>query len=111
MSVYTSVSNDDMQAWLQRYALGELVELKGIAAGITNSETRDTYDGHTWNAAKLDSEWYQIDCTWDDTTLPLLIRRTVAQPIDTSDSTAASPVTARRRLCRLSNSHLAVEIS
>ena len=37
------------------------------AAGITNSETRDTYDGHTWNAAKLDSEWYQIDCTWDDT--------------------------------------------
>ena len=26
------------------------------AAGITNSETRDTYDGHTWNAAKLDSE-------------------------------------------------------
>ncbi len=37
MSVYTSVSNDDMQAWLQRYALGELVELKGIAAGITNT--------------------------------------------------------------------------
>ena len=36
------------------------------AAGITNSETRDTYDGHTWNAAYLDGEWYQIDCTWDD---------------------------------------------
>ena len=36
------------------------------AAGITNAETRDTYDGHTWNAVKLDGEWYQIDCTWDD---------------------------------------------
>ena len=37
------------------------------AAGIENSETRDTYDGHTWNAVKLDGEWYQVDCTWDDT--------------------------------------------
>ena len=37
------------------------------AAGITNSETRDTYDGHTWNAVKLDEKWYQVDCTWDDT--------------------------------------------
>ena len=37
------------------------------AAGIENSETRDIYDGHTWNAVKLDGEWYQVDCTWDDT--------------------------------------------
>ena len=37
------------------------------AAGIENSETRDTYDGHTWNAVKLDGDWYQVDCTWDDT--------------------------------------------
>ena len=36
------------------------------AAGITNSETRDTYDGHTWNAVKLNGKWYQTDCTWDD---------------------------------------------
>lgn len=35
-------------------------------AGIENVETRDTYDGHTWNAMKLDGEWYQVDCTWDD---------------------------------------------
>ena len=35
-------------------------------AGIENAETRDTYDGHTWNAMKLDGEWYQVDCTWDD---------------------------------------------
>lgn len=33
------------------------------AAGIENAETRDTYDGHTWNAVKLDGEWYQVDCT------------------------------------------------
>lgn len=37
------------------------------AADIENAETRDTYDGHTWNAVKLDGEWYQVDCTWDDT--------------------------------------------
>lgn len=36
-------------------------------AGIENAETRDTYDGHTWNAVKLDGDWYQVDCTWDDT--------------------------------------------
>ena len=36
------------------------------AVGIENAETRDTYDGHTWNAFKIDGEWYQVDCTWDD---------------------------------------------
>ena len=36
------------------------------AAGIENAETGDTYDGHTWNAMKLDGKWYQVDCTWDD---------------------------------------------
>lgn len=36
------------------------------AAGIKNAETRDTGDAHTWNAIELDGEWYQVDCTWDD---------------------------------------------
>lgn len=36
------------------------------AVGIENVETRSTYDGHTWNAMKLDGEWYQVDVTWDD---------------------------------------------
>ncbi|WP_293761622.1 homoserine kinase [uncultured Aquitalea sp.] len=37
MSVYTTVSDDMMRDWLSRYALGQLVELKGIAAGVTNT--------------------------------------------------------------------------
>ena len=36
------------------------------AAGIENKEIRDIADGHTWNAVKLDGEWYQIDATWND---------------------------------------------
>ncbi len=38
-------------------------------AGIKNQEIRDTYDTHTWNAAYLDGEWYQIDCTNDDSSI------------------------------------------
>lgn len=37
MSVFTSVSEDEMRLFLQEYSIGELVELKGIAQGITNT--------------------------------------------------------------------------
>ena len=37
MSVFTSVSIQELQIWLQDYAIGELVDLKGISAGITNT--------------------------------------------------------------------------
>lgn len=37
MSVFTSVSVQQLQIWLQDYAIGELVELKGIPSGITNT--------------------------------------------------------------------------
>lgn len=37
------------------------------AAGIQNERIEDYGDNHTWNAVKLDGEWYQVDCTWDDT--------------------------------------------
>jgi homoserine kinase type II len=37
MSVFTSVSIPQLQAWLHDYAIGELVELKGISSGITNT--------------------------------------------------------------------------
>lgn len=37
MSVFTSVSIQQLQAWLQDYTVGEVVELRGISAGITNT--------------------------------------------------------------------------
>src|SRR5512132_3931961 len=37
MSVYTTVSPDELDAWLARYTLGALVEMAPIAAGIENT--------------------------------------------------------------------------
>src|SRR6185312_10113579 len=37
MSVYTAVTADELDAWLARYALGTLVDLSPIAAGIENT--------------------------------------------------------------------------
>lgn len=48
MSVYTSVSDEEMRLFLENYDLGDFVSLKGIAQGITNtnyfvSTTQDRY--------------------------------------------------------------------
>lgn len=37
MSVYTKVTAAELSDWLKRYSVGALVELKGIAAGIENT--------------------------------------------------------------------------
>src|SRR5512137_1885720 len=37
MSVYTTVTAPELDAWLSRYAVGSLVEMQPIAAGIENT--------------------------------------------------------------------------
>ena len=37
MSVYTSISDDEMRHFLSLYEVGDFVSLQGIAQGITNS--------------------------------------------------------------------------
>jgi homoserine kinase type II len=37
MSVYTKVSTEQLSTWLERYSVGDLLEMQGIAAGIENT--------------------------------------------------------------------------
>ena len=37
MSVFTPVTDQALQQWLRNYAIGRPVELRGIAAGVQNS--------------------------------------------------------------------------
>lgn len=42
-----------------------LCDLSGIESTVIVG-TNESGDTHAWNAVKLDGEWYNIDCTWDD---------------------------------------------
>ncbi|PKO47388.1 MAG: homoserine kinase [Betaproteobacteria bacterium HGW-Betaproteobacteria-22] len=66
MSVFTSVSVQELQYWLQGYAIGDLLELKGISSGITNTNyfvitTQNRYVLTLFEHNAMDELPYYID--------------------------------------------------
>jgi hypothetical protein len=45
-----------------------LCDLAGIECDIITGKASDIFnnDKHAWNIVKIDSNWYQVDVTWDD---------------------------------------------
>lgn len=48
MSVYTAVDRQDLAAWLHSFAVGDLLDFAGIAAGVENSNYFVTTTGGSW---------------------------------------------------------------
>lgn len=48
MSVYTLVGRDELAAWLEPFAIGELIGFRGIAAGVENSNYFVETGGGNW---------------------------------------------------------------
>lgn len=46
-----------------------LLQQCGIEAAVVNGDagpSREEAGGHAWNLIRLEGEWYEADCTWDD---------------------------------------------
>ena len=73
-SVMTSHAYDAYGAVCENLAVcegySELFQYLCYCVGLNATPVHGTSSGsaHEWNAVKLDSDWYMVDATWDDTT-------------------------------------------
>lgn len=74
---YDNDKNDKKSKYHSDSAIGTLFEGYSVCSGYTETmaiflykinieNTRIANDKHTWNAVKLNNNWYHIDLTWDD---------------------------------------------
>ena len=89
MSVFTTLTLEEVRTWLRNFDLGDLVDLRGIAAGITNTNyfvvtTQNKYVLTIFEKNQLSELGYFVDL------MRFLAQQGVLCPLPIADKTGAS---------------------
>lgn len=64
-TIYGAFCGGKIQCEGYAKAMQYLCDLSGIES-MTVAGTNESGDSHAWNVVKVDGNWYNLDCTWDD---------------------------------------------